>query len=175
MPSQVAQAARADGGARGGAPDVHVAFCALSRERGAHFTPGCGLPADGRRFSCVPGVSHYYEVRKITIQEYLPPHVVIYVDVPVPELQSRIQKKGDVSQLSLLWPVVLTRPGPRLPGSTAGPHGVGGARRGPPSERTGGLQEAWGQPLLSTGASQPLVPAPAVPGPVPPRPSCGGG
>lgn len=99
---------------------MHVAFCALSRERGAHFTPGCRLPADGRRFLCVPGVSHYYEVRKITIQEYLPPHVVIYVDVPVPELQSRIQKKGDVSQLSLLWPVVLTRPGPRLPGSAAG-------------------------------------------------------
>lgn len=48
--------------------------------------------------SCVPGVNHYNEVKKVTICEYLPPHVVIYIDVPVPELQSRIQKKGDVSQ-----------------------------------------------------------------------------
>ncbi|XP_023596620.1 NADH dehydrogenase [ubiquinone] 1 alpha subcomplex subunit 10, mitochondrial [Trichechus manatus latirostris] len=44
-------------------------------------------------------VNHYREVKKITASEYLPPHVVIYVDVPVPEIQSRIQKKGDVTQL----------------------------------------------------------------------------
>lgn len=40
-------------------------------------------------------VDHYNEVKKITACEYLPPHVVIYIDVPVPEVQSRIQKKGD--------------------------------------------------------------------------------
>lgn len=48
--------------------------------------------------SLVPGVDHYNEVKKVTICEYLPPHVVIYVDVPVPEIQSRIQKKGNVTQ-----------------------------------------------------------------------------
>lgn len=47
--------------------------------------------------SCVPGVNHYNEVKKVTVCDYLPPHVVIYIDVPVPELQSRIQKRGDVS------------------------------------------------------------------------------
>lgn len=47
----------------------------------------------------MPGVDHYNEVKKVTICEYLPPHVAIYIDVPVPELQSRIQRKGDVSLL----------------------------------------------------------------------------
>lgn len=47
----------------------------------------------------MPGVSHYNEVKKVTICQYLPPHVVIYIDMPVPEVQSRIQKKGDVSRL----------------------------------------------------------------------------
>ncbi|KAK2108126.1 hypothetical protein P7K49_013291 [Saguinus oedipus] len=42
------------------------------------------------------GVEHYNEVKKVTICEYLPPHLVIYLDVPVPEIQRRIQKKGDV-------------------------------------------------------------------------------
>ena len=42
--------------------------------------------------SPVPGVDHYSEVKKVTICEYLPPHVVIYVDVPVPEIQSRDRK-----------------------------------------------------------------------------------
>ncbi|XP_039705687.1 NADH dehydrogenase [ubiquinone] 1 alpha subcomplex subunit 10, mitochondrial [Pteropus medius] len=46
-------------------------------------------------------VNHYYEVKKVTIREYLPPHVVIYVDVPVPELQSRIQKKGDPHEMKV--------------------------------------------------------------------------
>lgn len=45
------------------------------------------------------GVDHYNEVKKVTIAEYLPPHVVVYIDVPVPEIQSRIQKKGNVIQL----------------------------------------------------------------------------
>lgn len=47
--------------------------------------------------SCVAGVEHYNEVKKVTASEYLPPHVVIYIDVPVPEIQSRIQKKGNVT------------------------------------------------------------------------------
>lgn len=43
------------------------------------------------------GVDHYNEIKRLTLPEYLPPHAVIYIDVPVPEVQSRIQKKGDVS------------------------------------------------------------------------------
>ncbi|XP_036092531.1 NADH dehydrogenase [ubiquinone] 1 alpha subcomplex subunit 10, mitochondrial isoform X4 [Rousettus aegyptiacus] len=57
--------------------------------------------ADALEHLLSTGVSHYYEVRKITIQEYLPPHVVIYVDVPVPELQNRIQKKGDPHEMKI--------------------------------------------------------------------------
>lgn len=46
----------------------------------------------------MPGVEHYNEVKKVTVCEFLPPHVAVYVDVPVPEIQSRIQRKGDVSE-----------------------------------------------------------------------------
>ncbi|XP_077011732.1 NADH dehydrogenase [ubiquinone] 1 alpha subcomplex subunit 10, mitochondrial [Tamandua tetradactyla] len=48
-----------------------------------------------------PCVDHYYEVKRITSCEYLPPHVVIFVDVPVPEIQSRIQKKGDPHEMKI--------------------------------------------------------------------------
>ncbi|XP_073928278.1 NADH dehydrogenase [ubiquinone] 1 alpha subcomplex subunit 10, mitochondrial isoform X1 [Castor canadensis] len=47
------------------------------------------------------GVDHYNEVKKVTICEYLPPHVAIYIDVPVPELQSRIQRKGDPHEMKI--------------------------------------------------------------------------
>ncbi|XP_064142489.1 NADH dehydrogenase [ubiquinone] 1 alpha subcomplex subunit 10, mitochondrial [Loxodonta africana] len=46
-------------------------------------------------------VNHYREVKKITASEYLPPHVVIYIDVPVPEIQRRIQKKGDPHEMKV--------------------------------------------------------------------------
>uniref|UniRef100_A0A8B7W7K9 NADH dehydrogenase [ubiquinone] 1 alpha subcomplex subunit 10, mitochondrial n=1 Tax=Castor canadensis TaxID=51338 RepID=A0A8B7W7K9_CASCN len=46
-------------------------------------------------------VDHYNEVKKVTICEYLPPHVAIYIDVPVPELQSRIQRKGDPHEMKI--------------------------------------------------------------------------
>ncbi|KAL9848352.1 LOW QUALITY PROTEIN: NADH dehydrogenase [ubiquinone] 1 alpha subcomplex subunit 10, mitochondrial [Geothlypis trichas] len=39
-------------------------------------------------------LDHYKEVKEISISEFLPPHLVIYVDVPVPEVQKRIQEKG---------------------------------------------------------------------------------
>lgn len=55
------------------------------------------LEFDGDGLSCV-GVDHYNEIKRLTLPEYLPPHVVIYIDVPVPEIQKRIQKKGDVSR-----------------------------------------------------------------------------
>nr|XP_031534605.1 NADH dehydrogenase [ubiquinone] 1 alpha subcomplex subunit 10, mitochondrial [Vicugna pacos] len=46
-------------------------------------------------------VDHYNQVKKITISKYLPPHVVIYIDVPVPEIQSRIQKKGNPHEMKI--------------------------------------------------------------------------
>ncbi|KAM9692484.1 NADH dehydrogenase [ubiquinone] 1 alpha subcomplex subunit 10, mitochondrial isoform 5-T5 [Dama dama] len=46
-------------------------------------------------------VDHYNQVKKVTVCEYLPPHVVVYVDVPVPELQSRIQKKGNPHEMKI--------------------------------------------------------------------------
>uniref|UniRef100_A0A452U2T3 NADH dehydrogenase [ubiquinone] 1 alpha subcomplex subunit 10, mitochondrial n=1 Tax=Ursus maritimus TaxID=29073 RepID=A0A452U2T3_URSMA len=46
-------------------------------------------------------VDHYNEVKKVTIAEYLPPHVVVYIDVPVPEIQSRIQKKGNPHEMKI--------------------------------------------------------------------------
>lgn len=55
--------------------------------------------ADGWHLSRCAGVNHYNEVKKVTASEYLPPHVVVYIDVPVPELQHLIQQKGNVSQL----------------------------------------------------------------------------
>ncbi|NWR44903.1 NDUAA dehydrogenase, partial [Regulus satrapa] len=39
-------------------------------------------------------LDHYKEIKEISISEFLPPHLVIYVDVPVPEVQKRIQEKG---------------------------------------------------------------------------------
>uniref|UniRef100_A0A8C0FV51 NADH dehydrogenase [ubiquinone] 1 alpha subcomplex subunit 10, mitochondrial n=2 Tax=Bubo bubo TaxID=30461 RepID=A0A8C0FV51_BUBBB len=40
-------------------------------------------------------LDHYKEVKEVSISEFLPPHLVIYIDVPVPEVQKRIQEKGE--------------------------------------------------------------------------------
>lgn len=48
------------------------------------------------------GLDHYKEVKEISISEFLPPHLVIYVDVPVPEVQKRIQEKGKV-----IWSLII--------------------------------------------------------------------
>ncbi|KAK4817776.1 hypothetical protein QYF61_026999 [Mycteria americana] len=40
------------------------------------------------------GLDHYKEIKEVSICEFLPPHCVIYIDVPVPEVQRRIQEKG---------------------------------------------------------------------------------
>lgn len=45
---------------------------------------------------CFTGLDHYKEVKEISISEFLPPHLVIYVDMPVPEVQKKIQEKGKV-------------------------------------------------------------------------------
>uniref|UniRef100_A0A8C3KWJ8 NADH dehydrogenase [ubiquinone] 1 alpha subcomplex subunit 10, mitochondrial n=1 Tax=Chrysolophus pictus TaxID=9089 RepID=A0A8C3KWJ8_CHRPC len=41
------------------------------------------------------GVDHYNEIKEIGISEFLPPHLVIYLDVPVPDVQKRLQEKGE--------------------------------------------------------------------------------
>uniref|UniRef100_A0A8B9V936 NADH dehydrogenase [ubiquinone] 1 alpha subcomplex subunit 10, mitochondrial n=1 Tax=Anas zonorhyncha TaxID=75864 RepID=A0A8B9V936_9AVES len=40
-------------------------------------------------------LAHYKEIKEIGISEFLPPHLVIYLDVPVPEVQKRLQEKGE--------------------------------------------------------------------------------
>uniref|UniRef100_A0A8C4U042 NADH dehydrogenase [ubiquinone] 1 alpha subcomplex subunit 10, mitochondrial n=1 Tax=Falco tinnunculus TaxID=100819 RepID=A0A8C4U042_FALTI len=40
-------------------------------------------------------LDHYKEIKENSICEFLPPHLVIYIDVPVPEVQKRIQDKGE--------------------------------------------------------------------------------
>uniref|UniRef100_A0A8C2R269 NADH dehydrogenase [ubiquinone] 1 alpha subcomplex subunit 10, mitochondrial n=1 Tax=Capra hircus TaxID=9925 RepID=A0A8C2R269_CAPHI len=57
--------------------------------------------ADALEHLLSTGVDHYNQVKKVTICEYLPPHVVIYVDVPVSEVQSRIQKKGNPHEMKI--------------------------------------------------------------------------
>ncbi|XP_062995272.1 NADH dehydrogenase [ubiquinone] 1 alpha subcomplex subunit 10, mitochondrial [Elgaria multicarinata webbii] len=39
-------------------------------------------------------VEHYDKIKGLSICEFLPPHLVIYIDVPVSEVQKRIQEKG---------------------------------------------------------------------------------
>lgn len=46
-------------------------------------------------------VDHYNEIKRLTLPEYLPPHAVIYIDVPVSEIQSRIQKKGNPREMKV--------------------------------------------------------------------------
>ncbi|XP_015278507.1 PREDICTED: NADH dehydrogenase [ubiquinone] 1 alpha subcomplex subunit 10, mitochondrial [Gekko japonicus] len=39
-------------------------------------------------------VEHYGKIKHLSICEVLPPHLVIYIDVPVPEVMKRIEEKG---------------------------------------------------------------------------------
>ncbi|NXT82381.1 NDUAA dehydrogenase, partial [Zapornia atra] len=39
-------------------------------------------------------LDHYKEIKEISVSEFLPPHLTIYIDVPVSEVQKRIQEKG---------------------------------------------------------------------------------
>ncbi|XP_048368006.1 NADH dehydrogenase [ubiquinone] 1 alpha subcomplex subunit 10, mitochondrial [Sphaerodactylus townsendi] len=40
-------------------------------------------------------VEHYEKTKHLSICEVLPPHLVIYIDVPVPEVMKRIEEKGE--------------------------------------------------------------------------------
>lgn len=41
-------------------------------------------------------MDHYNEVKGISICEFLPPHLVIYVDVPAEEVQKNLKASGKV-------------------------------------------------------------------------------
>ncbi|CAI9548617.1 unnamed protein product [Staurois parvus] len=41
-------------------------------------------------------VTHYNEIKDASIDEFLPPHVAIYVDVPAADVYKNIQERGDV-------------------------------------------------------------------------------
>lgn len=46
------------------------------------------------------GVQHYNEVKGISICEFLPPHLVIYVDQPAEEVQRKLKQSGKVMRSS---------------------------------------------------------------------------
>lgn len=47
-------------------------------------------------FVLVSGVEHYNEIRNISICEFLPPHLTIYIDVPAEEVQKKLKQSGQV-------------------------------------------------------------------------------
>lgn len=44
------------------------------------------------------GLDHYNEIRNISVYEFLPPHLTIYVDVHVEEVQRRLKQRGKVAK-----------------------------------------------------------------------------
>lgn len=48
--------------------------------------------------SCSLGVEHYNEIRHISICEFLPPHLNVYIDVPAEEVQKRLKQSGKVAK-----------------------------------------------------------------------------
>lgn len=46
------------------------------------------------------GVQHYNEIKNISICEFLPPHLVIYVDLPAEEVQKKLKQSGMVEMHS---------------------------------------------------------------------------
>ncbi|XP_040296685.1 NADH dehydrogenase [ubiquinone] 1 alpha subcomplex subunit 10, mitochondrial [Bufo bufo] len=43
-------------------------------------------------------VNHYNEIKNVSIDEFLPPHVVVYVDVPAADVYKKIQEKGNAAE-----------------------------------------------------------------------------
>uniref|UniRef100_A0A6P8QYG1 NADH dehydrogenase [ubiquinone] 1 alpha subcomplex subunit 10, mitochondrial n=1 Tax=Geotrypetes seraphini TaxID=260995 RepID=A0A6P8QYG1_GEOSA len=43
-------------------------------------------------------IEHYDEIKGISIDEFLPPHLVIYVDVPVADIYKKIQENGNLAE-----------------------------------------------------------------------------
>lgn len=42
------------------------------------------------------GVQHYNEIKGISICEFLPPHLAIYVDMPAEDVQKKLKQSGKV-------------------------------------------------------------------------------
>ncbi|KAG9349186.1 hypothetical protein JZ751_029510 [Albula glossodonta] len=47
-------------------------------------------------------VEHYNEIKDISICEFLPPHLVIYVDLPAEEVQKKLKQMGKVRETAVL-------------------------------------------------------------------------
>lgn len=45
-------------------------------------------------------MQHYSEIKHISICEFLPPHIAIYVDLPAEEVQKRLKQSGKVTRHS---------------------------------------------------------------------------
>lgn len=43
------------------------------------------------------GVQHYKEIKGISICEFLPPHLSIYIDLPAEEVQKKLKQSGKVA------------------------------------------------------------------------------
>lgn len=56
---------------------------------------------------CIEGVEHYNEIRNISICEFLPPHLTVYVDVPSEEVQKRLQQSGKVAKQHMSSPTLI--------------------------------------------------------------------
>lgn len=58
----------------------------------------------GSHISCpenvlwLAGVQHYNEIKSISICEFLPPHLAIYVDLPAEEVQKKLKQSGKVAR-----------------------------------------------------------------------------
>lgn len=42
-------------------------------------------------------MQHYNEIKGISICEFLPPHLSIYIDLPVEEVQKKLKQSGKVA------------------------------------------------------------------------------
>jgi hypothetical protein len=56
----------------------------------------CIAEVDESCMFCNAGVDHYNEIKGISICEFLPPHLVIYVDMPAEEVQKKLKASGKV-------------------------------------------------------------------------------
>lgn len=50
-----------------------------------------------RVYLLLAGVEHYKEIKGISICEFLPPHLSIYIDQPAEEVQKKLKQSGKVA------------------------------------------------------------------------------
>lgn len=48
----------------------------------------------------VSGVEHYNEIKNISLTEFLPPHLVIYIDLPAEDVHKKLQQSAKVRRRS---------------------------------------------------------------------------